>query len=69
MLDGHKHRARSRKTKLRGFSGPSYGAKKQNPAAHGCITEIDYCTCGARRETNVNGLHVEVGAWYKEDDQ
>ena len=35
-----------------------------NPAAHGNINRIEECTCGARRETNLNGRHRESTGWY-----
>lgn len=36
---------------------------KCNPAAHGGIEERAVCTCGAERRTNINGTHLERGAW------
>lgn len=32
-------------------------------AAHGGVTHVDRCRCGAERETEINGLHVVRGAW------
>ena len=36
---------------------------RQVPAAHGGITEIANCLCGAIRLTNFNQGFAEVGAW------
>lgn len=57
----HKHKAKSKKTTP--FFGPVSGTRKQNPAAHGNVTVIAKCRCGAERSTNVNGPHVERGQW------
>lgn len=44
------------------FGGPV--SRNANPAAHGNICDTEECwTCGARREVNLNGRHVEVGPW------
>lgn len=32
-------------------------------AAHGNVCVVDTCRCGAERQTNVNGRHVERGPW------
>lgn len=49
--------------RTRCFGGSIPGAE-ENRAAHGNITDTDECvTCGARREENVNGRHVETGPW------
>lgn len=55
----HKHRAQS--TDVRPFFGPV--AKEENRAAHGGICERQTCSCGAVREVNSNGRHVERGEW------
>lgn len=34
------------------------------PGAHGNITRIDVCVCGAERATNINQDAIEVGGWY-----
>jgi hypothetical protein len=45
------------------YTGPV--SQHQNLAAHGNVTRIDECSsCGARRDRNVNGVHVEKGTWY-----
>lgn len=38
-------------------------ARDENRAAHGGITRIETCACGASRLVNANGSHVEAGAW------
>jgi len=51
-----------------GFTGPAYpeGPRGENRAAHGGICYVETCDrCGARREVNSNGRHVERGAWVK----
>lgn len=52
----------ARELALRCYSGPV--ARTENRAAHGnvCITE-ECAVCGARRDVNVNGMHVESGPW------
>jgi hypothetical protein len=32
-------------------------------AAHGGVTHVDCCSCGAERRTESNGTHVQRGAW------
>jgi hypothetical protein len=38
-------------------------SRDENRAAHGNICVIDTCKCGATRRINVNGTHIERGAW------
>ena len=56
----HQHRAAKRTE--RPYSGP-VAARKQNPAAHGNVTRVETCTCGAERKVNINGHHTERGPW------
>lgn len=57
----HSHRAVSDNAKVRPFNGPvKYPG---NPSAHGNITVRDTCRCGAVRDCNVNGRHLEYGTW------
>jgi len=35
--------------------------------AHGNVTRIDVCRCGAQRQTNINQNHVERGSWVRVD--
>jgi hypothetical protein len=50
---------------------PFVGAvtQRQNVAAHGCVTEVQTCSCGAVRAVNINGRHVERGSWSTHDQQ
>jgi hypothetical protein len=56
----HQHRATE--TTTRPFAGP-VNTRRHNRAAHGNITRIDRCSCGAERRTNINGRHKERGPW------
>lgn len=47
-----------------GYTGPVAPAGHENKAAHGNITRIEYCDCGARRWININGSHREVSPWH-----
>jgi len=39
-------------------------SRDENRAAHGGVCVSEECVrCGARRRRNVNGRHVEIGAW------
>ena len=58
----HRHRHRMVWTAFRCYSGPIAGAEP-NRAAHGNVTETQRCACGATREINVNGRHIEAGPW------
>lgn len=55
------HRHRAHKSTTRPFFGPV--AARQNRAAHGGHCVRQECRCGAQRQVNVNGRHVERGAW------
>ena len=58
----HTHRIET--TQDRPFTGPVvFEPAKQKPAAHGNITRIDVCKCGATRRTNINGRATERGPW------
>lgn len=43
------------------YTGPV--SRDENPAAHGGICQIETCRCGAERQTNINGRHIEQGRW------
>ncbi len=60
-MKNHKHK--TAREALRPFTGPAAKARKENPAAHGNVTHVERCACGATRETNSNGRHVERGGW------
>ena len=38
-------------------------ASDENRGAHGDITEVHTCECGAIRRVNRNGRHTETGSW------
>lgn len=56
-----KHKHRTKREQIRPFFGPV--SDRQNPAAHGNVTMRAICTCGAIKDTNVNGQHIERGHW------
>jgi hypothetical protein len=59
-----KHPVSFRSTITRPFFGCVAAAGKCNEDAHGgCVEETQCALCGATRETAVNGLHIERGAW------
>jgi hypothetical protein len=60
----HTHRTESSRTIP--FTGP-VATERQNPRAHGGVTEIATCKCGATRLTNRNQGHVERGQWQTND--
>jgi len=62
MKSRHIHRANPKRAETIPFWGP-INAAEQNEAAHGNITAIDYCRCGATKRTNINGRHLERGKW------
>ena len=55
----HTHLAVTSST--RPFSGPV--ARNEKLAAHGGVCHVYRCACGAIQRVNVNGQHIEVGAW------
>ena len=55
----HRHTVSESRTTC--FFGPV--SRDENPAAHGGITEHQTCACGSTRSVNINGRHVECGAW------
>jgi hypothetical protein len=58
------HRHRAQHTVPRPYSGPvRTRSSDQNEAAHGGIRYDETCSCGAKRSTNVNGRHRELGPW------
>lgn len=48
-------------SEARRFTGPV--GRDENPIAHGGITLVELCRCGAVRQSNQNGLHREVSPW------
>jgi hypothetical protein len=56
-----RHRHRPVRTETRPFFGPV--ARPENRAAHGNVTLVQHCACGAVRRINVNGQREERGKW------
>lgn len=57
------HRAKIDPIGVYPFSGPIAGASRENPKAHGNVTIVEECSCGAQRYVNVNTLERETGPW------
>lgn len=63
----HRHRV-DRKDDPRCYTGSVAGRYGiENRAAHGNIRVREYCLCGAYRDTNRNGWHLEYGPWIRRD--
>lgn len=60
------HRHREHTCTTVGYRGTARGAD-ENRAAHGGVCHIERCRCGALREVNSNGGHLERGTWYRDD--
>jgi hypothetical protein len=45
------------------FVGAVATLLSRNGRAHGGITRVDTCSCGAVRRTNYNGAEYEFGVW------
>lgn len=61
-MNAHKHKADPKRHQITGWSY-CVAAGPCNGAAHGSITYIDRCACGAKRLTESNGLHKKRGPW------
>lgn len=59
----HRHRVKSSVDKP--FTGSV--SDNENHMAHGGTRVVETCRCGAVREANINGCHVEQGEWYTPD--
>lgn len=59
------HRHRPARTETWGFWGPvvPLNDRRYHPAAHGGVVEVEICSCGAQRRTNINGWYRERGDW------
>jgi hypothetical protein len=57
----HRHAAVSSRDVI--FTQSRNPDEKQNRAAHGNITRVDTCACGAVRRTHINQHHIEREAW------
>lgn len=47
----------------RPYFGRARGTRRENPAAHGGVSYVYRCACGAEQVVNVNGRAIERGAW------
>jgi hypothetical protein len=47
----------------RAYTGVVVNPIKENRAAHGNITRVETCSCGAVRQININQEHHEQGRW------
>lgn len=56
-----KHRHKPVRSHRAPYMGPV--SHRATPEAQGGYTRVETCLCQARRSTNVNGIHVEQGAW------
>lgn len=65
-MNNHRHTPKT--TKTIGFRGTVRNVRRENRAAHGAVCHVDTCRCGATRETNSNGRHVERGGWCEVSD-
>lgn len=64
----HRHRPQGEPT-IRPYTGPIRDARgRENPRAHGNIRETARCGCGAVRERNLNGSHVESSGWIEREE-
>ncbi|MGO9114034.1 MAG: hypothetical protein ACLP9L_32870 [Thermoguttaceae bacterium] len=68
MDRNHRHKAIPDKQEEYGFHGCVTGVHC-NPASHGMVVCIDFCRCGAQRESNHCGYASEYGPWYDPDDE
>lgn len=57
-----KHVHRAARTRVEPFTGP-VRPDRPNRAAHGGITRVSVCWCGAERRSNHNNGHAEYGQW------
>jgi len=68
----HIHKAIKSKSKDRGWnhcvSGAACAANPARQNAHGNITTVDVCSCGAVRESESNGGRTNYGPWITEGE-
>lgn len=56
------HRHRQARSKVVGYLGAEWSTNAQRQA-HGDLTVIEHCSCGATRRRHVNGVHEHVEPW------
>lgn len=68
----HAHRAIPGKSKDRCWifcvTPCECAANPHRQAAHGNITRVDRCACGAVRETEINGGRANYGVWQEGEE-
>jgi len=62
-VSGHRHRAVEAKQKDTCWTHCVDPHRCDSSGAHGNITRVDYCACGAVRETEINAGHTR-GEWH-----
>jgi hypothetical protein len=62
----HVHRAVKRKSRIIGWTHCVTG-RADCGAAHGGVTHVDNCRCGATRKTESNGRRKASGGWSRTD--
>lgn len=60
------HRHKVERSEVYAYSGTIPGAVEER-RAHGGVRHVDFCACGAKRQTNSNGRFAEVGPWFTEE--
>ena len=60
MTTAHRHRPASTRTICWSYC---VAAGRCSGAAHGNVTHVETCSCGATRAEEVNGTFIARGAW------
>lgn len=63
-MSTHRHRARQSEHRVYGWSR-CVAETSCSGAAHGGVTYVDRCACGATRLTESNGRHEMRGPWHE----
>jgi hypothetical protein len=65
MTTRHRHRVKHHTTVCwtHCVSARGWGCEE----AHGCVTHVDTCRCGAQRKTESNGRRSYRGQWVERD--
>lgn len=58
----HRHGAKTERT-IPYFGPVTSDRRRANPRAHGGVTIVQTCRCGAHRKINSNGGQLERGFW------
>ena len=61
----HKHRVHHTTTIC--YRGTVAAVITEDRRAHGGVCFVDRCKCGAKRETNSTGGHIERGRWVEDE--